>query len=156
MFVAAFPLAPFFAWLNNIIEIRLDATNFLLNFRRPVAQRARDIGAWFNILNTLTAVTLLRIFHLIRLLVSSASKMNIQDCISLVFLYITMNLRDATRDGNMNLGVTGISEAESSWFSDRPKKRCLSHLESKWLIVLHRDGEKRTKTPKSMLRPTWN
>ena len=26
LFVAAFPLAPFFAFINNIVEIRLDAT----------------------------------------------------------------------------------------------------------------------------------
>ena len=56
MFVAAFPLAPFFAWLNNIFEIRLDAINFTRNFRRPVAQRAEDIGAWFYVLSTLTEV----------------------------------------------------------------------------------------------------
>ena len=67
MFVAAFPLAPLFAWLNNIVEIRLDAVNFVMNFRRPVAQRAEDIGAWFYILSTLTEVkcsidVLIRIF----------------------------------------------------------------------------------------------
>ena len=28
LFVAAFPLAPFFALLNNVIEIRLDANKF--------------------------------------------------------------------------------------------------------------------------------
>eukprot|EP00794_Sanderia_malayensis_P008843 gene8843-9791_t len=59
MFVAAFPLAPFFAWLNNIVEIRLDAINFISNFRRPVAQRAEDIGAWFYILATLTELSVL-------------------------------------------------------------------------------------------------
>ncbi|KIH48286.1 hypothetical protein ANCDUO_21646 [Ancylostoma duodenale] len=30
LFVAAFPLAPFFAVLNNILEIRLDAYKFLV------------------------------------------------------------------------------------------------------------------------------
>ncbi|XP_065066302.1 anoctamin-4-like isoform X2 [Rhopilema esculentum] len=59
MFVAAFPLAPFFAWLNNIVEIRLDAVNFIKNFRRPVAQRAEDIGAWFYVLSTLTEMSVL-------------------------------------------------------------------------------------------------
>ena len=44
IFVAAFPLAPFFAWLNNVIEIRLDASKFIQVFRRPVAERAQDIG----------------------------------------------------------------------------------------------------------------
>jgi len=54
MFVAAFPLAPFFALLNNLVEIRLDAVNFIHNFRRPAAERAEDIGAWYGILATLT------------------------------------------------------------------------------------------------------
>lgn len=44
LFVASFPLAPLFALLNNIIEIRLDAKKFVTELRRPVAARARDIG----------------------------------------------------------------------------------------------------------------
>lgn len=54
IFVAAFPLAPFFAWLNNVIEIRLDAHKFVTVFRRPVAERAQDIGAWFYLLRFIT------------------------------------------------------------------------------------------------------
>ena len=54
IFVAAFPLAPFFAWLNNVIEIRLDAHKFVTVFRRPVAERAQDIGAWFYLLRFVT------------------------------------------------------------------------------------------------------
>uniref|UniRef100_A0A8D0H5Z0 Anoctamin n=1 Tax=Sphenodon punctatus TaxID=8508 RepID=A0A8D0H5Z0_SPHPU len=50
LFVASFPLAPLFALLNNIIEIRLDAKKFVTELRRPVAVRARDIGIWYNIL----------------------------------------------------------------------------------------------------------
>ena len=44
IFVAAFPLAPLFALLNNIIEIRLDAYKLVTQFKRPVASRAVDIG----------------------------------------------------------------------------------------------------------------
>lgn len=44
LFVAAFPLAPVFALINNIFEIRLDARKLLLQFRRPVGQRVKDIG----------------------------------------------------------------------------------------------------------------
>ena len=58
MFVAAFPLAPLFALLDNLIEIRLDAYNFIHHFRRPVAERVEDIGAWYGILATLTQVLL--------------------------------------------------------------------------------------------------
>lgn len=44
LFVASFPLAPAFALLNNVIEIRLDAAKFVTEIRRPVAVRCKDIG----------------------------------------------------------------------------------------------------------------
>ncbi|XP_033101600.1 anoctamin-4-like isoform X5 [Anneissia japonica] len=50
IFVAAFPLAPFFALVNNLLEIRLDAFKFISQLRRPYAARAQDIGAWYSIL----------------------------------------------------------------------------------------------------------
>ena len=53
IFVAAFPLAPLFALLNNWVEIRLDAQKFVCETRRPVAERAQDIGVWFPILEFL-------------------------------------------------------------------------------------------------------
>nr|XP_020457184.1 anoctamin-1-like [Monopterus albus] len=53
LFVASFPLAPLFALLNNVIEIRLDAKKFVTELRRPVAVRAKDIGIWYNILSGL-------------------------------------------------------------------------------------------------------
>ncbi|XP_048520485.1 anoctamin-3 isoform X5 [Dendroctonus ponderosae] len=53
IFVAAFPLAPFFALLNNILEMRLDAKKLLTMYRRPVSQRVRDIGVWYRILDSI-------------------------------------------------------------------------------------------------------
>lgn len=50
IFVVAFPLAPLFALLNNIFEMRLDAKKFLKYYRRPVPCRVKDIGVWFNIM----------------------------------------------------------------------------------------------------------
>ncbi|XP_070827604.1 anoctamin-1 [Chaetodon trifascialis] len=50
LFVASFPLAPAFALLNNVIEIRLDAAKFVTEIRRPDAVRCKDIGIWHNIL----------------------------------------------------------------------------------------------------------
>jgi hypothetical protein len=44
LFVVAFPIAPLFAFLNNILEIRIDSHKFLVQMRRPLAKRARDIG----------------------------------------------------------------------------------------------------------------
>lgn len=54
LFVAAFPLAPIFALLNNIGEIRLDAYKMIKEARRPLAERVEDIGAWFGILKGVT------------------------------------------------------------------------------------------------------
>ncbi|KAL3250751.1 hypothetical protein MRX96_055396 [Rhipicephalus microplus] len=46
LFVAAFPLAPLFALLNNFVEIRLDAYKYTCQLRRPLAQKVPNIGAW--------------------------------------------------------------------------------------------------------------
>ena len=56
MFVAAFPLAPLFALISGIVEIRVDAVNFIRDQRRPMAE---DIGAWYNILEALSAFSVL-------------------------------------------------------------------------------------------------
>jgi hypothetical protein len=54
LFVAAFPLAPLFALLNNVGEIRLDAYKMVTQARRPLAERVQDIGAWYGILQGVT------------------------------------------------------------------------------------------------------
>ena len=59
IFVVAFPLAPLFALLNNWIEIRLDAHKFTTVLRRPVAERAQDIGAWFYILTVISQLAVI-------------------------------------------------------------------------------------------------
>ena len=47
LFVAAFPLAPFFAVINNIVELRGDANKFVTQYRRPTAARASNIGLFY-------------------------------------------------------------------------------------------------------------
>uniref|UniRef100_A0A673Y8D6 Anoctamin n=1 Tax=Salmo trutta TaxID=8032 RepID=A0A673Y8D6_SALTR len=59
LFVASFPLAPLFALLNNIIEIRLDAKKFVTEVRRPIAGSAKDIGIWYNLLRGLSKVAVI-------------------------------------------------------------------------------------------------
>ena len=44
IFVVALPLAPLFALINNITEIRIDAYKFVVARKRPVTNRAGDIG----------------------------------------------------------------------------------------------------------------
>eukprot|EP00053_Salpingoeca_punica_P019806 m.202843 g.202843 ORF g.202843 m.202843 type:complete len:1233 (+) comp17727_c0_seq5:156-3854(+) len=50
LFVSAFPLAPFFALVNNILEIRVDAIKLIVSLRRPPALRASTIGIWETVL----------------------------------------------------------------------------------------------------------
>ncbi|XP_050970939.1 anoctamin-1a isoform X3 [Labeo rohita] len=59
LFVASFPLAPLFALLNNVIEIRLDAKKFVTELRRPIAVRAKDIGIWYTLLRGLSKVAVI-------------------------------------------------------------------------------------------------
>ncbi|VDK65236.1 unnamed protein product [Onchocerca ochengi] len=59
LFVSAFPLAPFFALLNNIFEIRVDAYKYVVASRRPVPERARDIGIWLPILSLISRAAVL-------------------------------------------------------------------------------------------------
>lgn len=59
IFAVAFPLAPLFALINNIFEIRLDARKFLLYYRRPNPRRAKGIGTWYNILQVICRLSIL-------------------------------------------------------------------------------------------------
>lgn len=53
IFVTAFPLAPLFALINNIFEMRLDAKKFIKYYRRPIPQRVKGIGVWMSIMNVI-------------------------------------------------------------------------------------------------------
>uniref|UniRef100_A0AAQ4S8D8 Anoctamin n=1 Tax=Gasterosteus aculeatus aculeatus TaxID=481459 RepID=A0AAQ4S8D8_GASAC len=57
LFVASFPLAPLLALFNNILEIRVDAWKFTTQYKRPVASKARNIGAWQEILNAVAILS---------------------------------------------------------------------------------------------------
>ena len=59
MFVSAFPLAPLFAMMTAVLELRVDAVNFVSQNRRPWPAVAEDIGAWQRILEGLTRLSVL-------------------------------------------------------------------------------------------------
>eukprot|EP00050_Salpingoeca_kvevrii_P011072 m.12487 g.12487 ORF g.12487 m.12487 type:complete len:946 (+) comp3237_c0_seq1:137-2974(+) len=59
LFVPAFPLAPLFALLNNIFEIRVDSSKLVLAYRRPVAFRAGGIGVWQKLLEFVSVVSVI-------------------------------------------------------------------------------------------------
>ncbi|XP_067931907.1 anoctamin-8-like [Watersipora subatra] len=57
-FSPVFPLAGFFALLNNVVEIRSDAFKICMSFQRPFGERARDIGAWKTVLEVMSLGTI--------------------------------------------------------------------------------------------------
>ncbi|OXA61028.1 Anoctamin-1 [Folsomia candida] len=59
IFVAAFPLAPFFALINNIFELRFDAQKLLKHHRRPISIRVKGIGVWYQIIDTVAKFAVL-------------------------------------------------------------------------------------------------
>ena len=52
-------LAPFFALLNNVLELRLDAKKVLVQHRRPIAQKVQNIGGWLDIMETLGRLSII-------------------------------------------------------------------------------------------------
>jgi hypothetical protein len=44
LFIVYFPLGPLFAFLNNIVEIKIDSYKFLIQLKRPLPRKAQDIG----------------------------------------------------------------------------------------------------------------
>ncbi|KAL4233719.1 Anoctamin-1 [Mactra antiquata] len=59
IFVAAFPLGPLCCLLNNMIEIRFDALKFSTDLRRPLGERAADIGIWYQILYAISRLAII-------------------------------------------------------------------------------------------------
>jgi hypothetical protein len=53
-FSAAFPAAAFLSWVNNVMEIRLDAYSILHCEPRPSSERAGGIGVWFEIIELMS------------------------------------------------------------------------------------------------------
>ena len=56
LFTIVFPLGPFFALLNNVFEIRVDAINYLTDLKRPLSKRAQDIGVWIPIIDAISKI----------------------------------------------------------------------------------------------------
>ena len=59
IFVIALPMAPFFALLKNIAEIRIDARKLLCQVRRAVPVTVKNIGAWQEIVELITVIAVI-------------------------------------------------------------------------------------------------
>lgn len=58
LFVVAFPLAPLFALINNVFELRLDAKKYVKFYRQPITQSAKNIGIWLYIIKALGKIAI--------------------------------------------------------------------------------------------------
>eukprot|EP00163_Fabomonas_tropica_P023978 TRINITY_DN4151_c1_g1_i7.p1 TRINITY_DN4151_c1_g1~~TRINITY_DN4151_c1_g1_i7.p1 ORF type:complete len:860 (-),score=163.98 TRINITY_DN4151_c1_g1_i7:135-2714(-) len=59
LFVAAFPLAPLAALINDLFEIRVDAAKYCSQVRRPTPRDAQDIGSWMTVLTAITGIAVI-------------------------------------------------------------------------------------------------
>jgi len=59
LFAAAFPVASLASLINNITEIRTDASKLLNSTQRPKYAGAEDIGTWFKILEIQSYIAVL-------------------------------------------------------------------------------------------------
>ncbi|XP_053697740.1 anoctamin-10 isoform X2 [Sabethes cyaneus] len=58
LFSSVAPMTSFWAILNNVIEIRLDAYKLCSFFKRPFARRTKNIGAWQLAFETLAVIAI--------------------------------------------------------------------------------------------------
>lgn len=60
LFSSVYPLAASWAIFNNVLEIRADAFKLCKVYRRPIAKRTKDIGAWqiaFEVMGAIAIMT---------------------------------------------------------------------------------------------------
>jgi len=59
LFVTAFPIAPFLAFINNWLEVRVDSFKLCKLCRRPEMKGAEDIGTWQYIFETVSFIAVI-------------------------------------------------------------------------------------------------
>jgi len=60
LFMVTYPMAAFWAWVNNVLELRVDAFKLTRTQRRPAVHRVGHIGAWqpaFHLMVSMAVVT---------------------------------------------------------------------------------------------------
>ncbi|GFV23476.1 anoctamin-2 [Trichonephila clavipes] len=117
LFVAAFPLAPLFALLNNVVEIRLDAYKYVTQLRRPLSARVPSIGAWQAILKGLSVFAVISNAFMIAYTSDFIPR--------LVYMFVTSD--DRTLNGYIN---NSLSYFDTNHFSDetRPEQSDLDNV----------------------------
>ncbi|XP_026873488.2 anoctamin-5b isoform X3 [Electrophorus electricus] len=111
LFVASFPLAPLLALFNNILEVRVDAWKFTTQFRRPVAAKARNIGAWEEILNVMAILSVVTNAFIMAFTSDMIPR--------LVYLYAYQPVHEASMTGYINNSLS-IYEITKIPLENRP------------------------------------
>lgn len=57
LFVAAIPFAPILAMISSMIKLRADGWKLLIFCRRSIPKSAEDIGTWYDIFSTISAIS---------------------------------------------------------------------------------------------------
>lgn len=102
IFVAAFPLAPLFALINNICELRLDAKKFLAYHRRPVFARVRSIGIWYTILDCISKLAVITNAFIIAFTSDFIPRL----------VYVLYYSKDRTLDGYVEFSLSKFDTSE--------------------------------------------
>ena len=58
LFSSSFTLAPVMAYVNNYVEIRVDAWKICTQSRRPLPGGAEDIGTWQSVLELMSVMAI--------------------------------------------------------------------------------------------------
>lgn len=90
MFSSVFPLAPLLAFIECVLEMRLDALDLCLFFQRPAPETAVDIGPWAACIQILLKLALATLFGLVYFTADNQSELSIVQRAS-AFLIATLS-----------------------------------------------------------------
>lgn len=77
MFSSVFPLAPLLAFIECVLEMRLDALDLCLFFQRPAPKAAADIGPWAACIQFLLKLALATFFGLVYFAANNHSELSL-------------------------------------------------------------------------------
>lgn len=90
LFSSAYPMAAFWALLNNVIEMRTDAFKMCRIYQRPFAETANSIGAWQVAFEALSVIAVITNCALIGLAAKSAEWLPEMTTINAVLMFVAI------------------------------------------------------------------
>lgn len=90
LFSSAYPMAAFWALLNNVIEMRTDAFKMCRIYQRPFAETAHSIGAWQVAFEALSVIAVITNCALIGLAAKSSEWLPEMTTINAVLMFVAI------------------------------------------------------------------